>query len=133
MTDTAATDPAIAEKVSRGRRAYLSGQAAEETVMRVYQRAGYALANQRWRGGGGEIDLIFRKGNALVFVEVKQSASFARAAEMLKPDQVQRIMDAATAFVAGEPMGQLTEMQFDVALVDGHGQTEILENALMMA
>ena len=39
-------------------------------------------------------------------------------------------MATATEFVGGEPAGQLTEMRFDVALVDGQGRIEIIENAL---
>ena len=117
----------------RGRRAYLAGQSAEQMVLRDYLQRGYELAAQRWRGGGAEIDLIFRDGNGCVFVEVKQSASFDRAINALRPAQVQRLMQAATVFVAGEPRGQLTDMRFDVALVNGRGETQIIENALWAA
>lgn len=66
-----------------------------------------------------EIDLILRDGAALIFVEVKQSRSFARAAESLSARQMQRIYRSAEEFLAGEPAGSLTEVRFDVALVDG--------------
>ena len=36
---------------------------------------------------------------------------------------------AATEFLAGEPKGQLTDVRFDVALVDDKGRIEVLENA----
>ena len=32
-------------------------------------------------------------------------------------------------FIGGEPAGQLTPVRFDLALVDGAGRIEILENA----
>jgi putative endonuclease len=117
----------------RGRRAYLAGQSAEKMVLRDYLQRGYELAAQRWRGGGAEIDLIFHDGNGCVFVEVKQSASFDRAINALRPAQVQRLMQAATVFVAGELKGQLTDMRFDVALVNGRGEIQIIENALWAA
>lgn len=89
------------------------------------------LAAKRWRGGGGEIDLVFKDGDLCVFVEVKKSRSWDRAASALRPRQIARLMQAATVFVADEPKGQLTDMRFDVALVDQHGLIEILENALI--
>ena len=113
----------------RGRTACLSGAAAEECVARDYERRGFTVARRRWRGGGGEIDLILRDGDALVFVEVKQSRSFERAAERLSPAQMRRICRSAEVFLGSEPTGSLTEMRFDVALMDGRGEIRVIENA----
>lgn len=113
----------------RGKTAYLSGLAAEDSVLRRYSDCGHAVAARRWRGAGGEIDLIFRKGAELVFVEVKQSRSFARAAERVTRRQMERVYTAASEFLAGEPAGLDTQTRFDVALVDGAGRIDILENA----
>lgn len=112
---------------------YHAGRVAEEVVSQTYARQGKVFAAARWRGKGGEIDLIYRDGDAVIFVEVKKSKTHARAAEMLRPRQMQRIFNTASEFVANEPMGQLTEMRFDVALVDQSGAVEVLENALMAA
>ncbi|MFG6559891.1 YraN family protein [Sulfitobacter sp. 1A15299] len=109
--------------------AYHAGIAAENRIAQDYERRGFAIARRRWRGRTGEIDLILRNGAALIFVEVKQSRSFARAAESLSARQMQRIYRSAEEFLAGEPAGSLTEVRFDVALVDGQGATEIIENA----
>ncbi|MFG6565791.1 YraN family protein [Sulfitobacter sp. 1A13421] len=109
--------------------AYHAGIAAENRIAQDYERRGFAIARRRWRGRAGEIDLILRDGAALIFVEVKQSRSFARAAESLSARQMQRIYRSAEEFLAGEPAGSLTEVRFDVALVDGQGGTEIIENA----
>jgi putative endonuclease len=95
-----------------------------------YQRRGYELAAQRWRGQAGEIDLILRDGPLLIFVEVKRAESFAVAAERVSARQLARIAAAAGEFAAHEPAGQDSEMRFDVALVDGSGQIEIRENVL---
>jgi putative endonuclease len=113
----------------RGQRAYLAGDAAEDQVARHYEDRGYSIAERRWRGGGGEIDLIFRTGAALVFVEVKHSKTRARAAVRITPAQMHRIYASAGQYLENEPAGQLTESRFDVALVDGSGQIEIIENA----
>jgi putative endonuclease len=113
-----------------GALAYRSGLAAEDQVARRYQDAGRPIAARRWRGRGGEIDLIARDGAQVIFIEVKRADSHALAAERLGARQMQRIWDTASEFLAGEPSGQDTEVRFDVALVDGRGRIEIVENAL---
>ena len=112
---------------------YHAGLAAEEIVAADYARRGLRLERRRWRGKRGEIDLILREDDRVIFVEVKKSRDFARAAESLSYRQMQRILGAAEEFVAGEPKGLLTEMRFDVALVDAVGRVEILENACLAA
>ncbi|WP_372887114.1 YraN family protein [Shimia sp.] len=125
------TSPELAARQRRGRRAYHAGLGAEESVERHYRRRGFAVAARRCRNGGGELDLVLRDGARLVFVEVKQSRDFASAAARLSVRQIARLHRAAEVFLAGEPAGSLTECRFDVALVDGRGEIEILENAQM--
>lgn len=108
---------------------YHSGLAAEAQVEGRYLAAGRRLAARRWRSRSGEIDLVVREGATVVFVEVKRAESFARAAERLTRRQMQRIWNAASEFLAGEPHGQDTDVRFDVALVDGRGRIDIVENA----
>lgn len=109
---------------------YRAGLAAEEAVARRYAGRGDRVAARRWRGQSGEIDLVVRDsaGN-LVFIEVKQSRSHADAAMHLGERQMRRIWSAASEFLAGEPSGQDTPARFDVALVDGQGRIEVIENA----
>lgn len=116
-------------KSERGRLGWMTGQAAEDIVARHYARLGHSIAQCRWRGQGGEIDLIVRDDARVVFVEVKASRSFDRAATKLTRRQMDRICRAAEEFVGGEPAGQLTEMRFDFALVDGQGGVRVIENA----
>jgi len=111
-----------------GAKSYHAGLCAEDQVARLYERAGNVLVARRWRGRGGEIDLILRDGAQVIFVEVKQSRTHEQAAAHLSPAQVARIYAAASEFVEGEPLGQLTDVRLDAALVDGAGQIEILQN-----
>jgi putative endonuclease len=115
----------------RGKRAYLSGLAAEDQVARCYENLGAQVLQRRWRGPGGEIDLILLQGDVVIFVEVKSAATHARAATALRPAQRTRILDSASAFLATQPLGQLTETRIDAALVDMQGQIEIIENAFL--
>jgi len=117
------------ERHHRGRAAHYAGASAEMRIAQDYERRGFAIARRRWRGAGGEIDLIVRDGSGLIFVEVKKSRSFARAAEGLSIRQMRRICASAEEFLGSEPLGSLTEVRFDVALVDGTGALQIIENA----
>ncbi len=123
---------AVAWRMARGRTNYLGGMAAEAGVARHYAAAGCQIVARRWRGSRGEIDLIARNDEGLIFVEVKKSRDFTTAALRLTRPQMDRICGAASEFVASEPTGQLTVMRFDVALVDVHGRIEIVENAFGM-
>lgn len=88
------------------------------------------MAARRWRGTYGEIDMVVRDGDELVFVEVKKSRDFLRAAERLTRAQLKRIYATASEFLCGEPRGQMTPSRFDVALVNASGQIQIVENAI---
>jgi len=86
---------------------YHAGYAAEEIVADHYWRRGRSVVARRWRGRGG------------------------KAASKLGQRQMARLCRAATEFVAALPKGQLTPMRFDLAVVDGTGAVEIVENAFM--
>jgi putative endonuclease len=108
---------------------YYAGLAAEEIVANDYRCRRHEVAAQRWRGAGGEIDLILRNGDDVIFVEVKKSKTFARAASRLGRRQMDRLCASASEFLAGEPRGQLTDVRFDLALVDEYGAVKVIENA----
>lgn len=115
----------------QGQKGYHQGRVAEDLVASDYERRGRIEVARRWRGSCGEIDLILRDGAGYVFVEVKSSRTSARAAQRLSRRQMDRICGAASEFVARSATGQLTEMRFDLALVDGAGRVDVIENAFM--
>jgi putative endonuclease len=111
-----------------GRGAYFGGLAAEEMAERLYLAEGGRVLARRWRCPEGEIDLIVRLGEVIVFVEVKARRSGAgAAAEALAPRQVARIGAAAERYLAEAGGGSA---RVDVVLVDASGGVERIENAL---
>ncbi len=123
------TETLSQRRADRGSMAFHAGIAAEGRIAQDYERRGFIIARQRWRGKSGEIDLIVRDGDGLIFVEVKQSRDFESAASALSTAQMRRICRSAEEFLGTQPRGSLTEMRFDVALVNGRGETQIIENA----
>ncbi len=113
----------------QGSVSYHAGHAAEQSVAVDYERRGFTIAHRRWHGAGGEIDLIARNSDGLVFIEVKKSSSFEAAAARISERQISRIYASAAQFLEQEPDGQLTNVRFDAALVDATGAVQIIENA----
>ena len=115
--------------ISTGLRAHLAGSSAEAQAARAYEAQGYSVEELRWRGAGGEIDLILRLGVLLVFAEVKTGPSIAAAAARITPRQMQRVQASAGLYLEQQPLGALSEARIDVVLVAQDGTVEILENA----
>ena len=104
----------VTPRRDRGLRAYLSGCAAEDAALRAYEARGAKLLERRWRGTGGEIDLILREPETYVFCEVKKAANFDLALERIRQGQVQRIFTAASEYLGHTPEGQLASVRFDL-------------------
>jgi putative endonuclease len=119
----------ISTRDARAQRAYLSGRSAEHAVARHLQRLGFILVAERWKTKGGEVDLILREGDVHVFVEVKKARSFDAALHSLNERQMRRIHAAAAEYLAQTPKGQLSEVRFDLALMDETGQIRLIRDA----
>ena len=115
----------------RGQMNHHAGLAAAAQVADHFLRAGLPIRERRWRGPGGEIDLICGDEAGLVFVEVKKGRDHAGALARVTPRQLDRIRASAEAYAARMPRGSLTDMRIDLALVDATGRIEIIENATM--
>ena len=113
----------------RGRMGHHAGLAAERIVAADYERRGHPLLHSRWRGQGGEIDLVFGDGDAVIFVEVKAARDFDTAAGRVSRRQIDRIFAAGDEYVDALPRGAFTDRRYDLALVDGRGAVDIRENA----
>lgn len=79
--------------------------------------------------GAGEIDLIVRKNNTLIFVEVKKRQDINAAAYSILPKQQQRIRKAAEAFIATHKKYQDFNIRFDVVLFSNTWKIKHLQNA----
>lgn len=109
---------------------YHAGFAAEDSVARHYRGTGRPVVARRWRGKGGEIDVIARDGADTVFIEVKKSRTHEAAALRMSDRQMRRLFDCAGEYMGALPDGMNSPVRFDVALVDSVGRIEIIENAL---
>ena len=111
-----------------GQMSYHAGAAAEDIVARLYETQGFVAAKRRWRSDAGEIDLIVTKDRQAVFVEVKKSDNFAKAAQRVSNRQLRRILASAEIYLTQCSDHQVWDARVDVALVDQTGAVEVLEN-----
>lgn len=99
---------------------YQSGLFGEEVVADGLQRAGWRLLGHRVKTRVGEIDLVARRGETIVFAEVKTAKPGRFAVEeTVDARQRHRIRRAAVAWMSSHPREQrgVRRYRFDVFLV----------------
>ena len=84
----------------------------------------------RFKSAAGEIDLVLRRDDTVLFVEVKRARTHDIAASQISLQQKARINQSAEIFVAEHLSGQNFEMRLDAASVDQKGEIQIIPNAL---
>jgi len=109
------------------------GKTGEDLACRELRRRGYSIVERRHRGRGGELDIIARDGETLVFIEVKarEDHSFGDAAEAVTARKRRRIVQLALGYVMRH---RLTDVpcRFDVVSIHfdaGQPAIEIFQNA----
>ena len=123
-------------KASRGPAgggSYQTGLFGEEVVSDGMQRAGWRVLGHRVRTRWGELDLVARKGDMIVFGEVKTAAKPRAGMEELVGARAQhRLRRAAIAWMAANPRLQqgVQRYRFDVFLVyrDRRGGVERVDH-----
>lgn len=114
-----------AEITARRRR----GDAAEAAALRHLLAAGLkpVAANANYRGG--EIDLVMRDGDALVFVEVRyrRSRAFGGGAASVDFSKRRKLVLAAQMFLFAHPIFANTPCRFDVVEASGDAASPAID------
>jgi putative endonuclease len=100
-----------------------TGDAFEERACAHLRRAGLRLVERNFHTRFGEIDLIMRDRDTLVFVEVRfrRSNSFGDARASVSASKRQRLIRAAEGFLAAHPELAAMPCRFDIVAFDGTG------------
>ena len=106
------------------------GTRAERRAARHYRVRGYRLLATNLWVGGYELDLVLQRGRTIVFCEVKAKRGADRGdpLEMVTPEKVRRLRQAAETWLAANPEALGCELRFDVA-AERTGRLEIVANA----
>ena len=96
------------------------GLSGERQAAEYLERTGYEILAHRWRYGRKEIDLVARKNDLVIFVEVKKrrDESFAPIRTSVGPAKQRNIVEAANGWLAqhGRDDDNI-RYRFDVVLV----------------
>lgn len=105
------------------------GAQAEQLAAGFLQRQGLTLVQMNYRCRFGEIDLILRDRETLVFAEVRlrSRGDFGGAAASIDSKKQHRIALTAQHYLASLP--GLPPCRFDAMLIDGNGSIDWVKNA----
>jgi len=97
------------------------GRAAERRVAWHYRLRGFRVLARNVRAGGVELDLIVRRGERLVFVEVKEKTgpSHGDPLEAVDERKRERLRRGAEAWLLANPELAPLRAGFEVAAVRG--------------
>ena len=93
----------------------------ERVALRHYRLRGYRLLEANARAGRYELDLVLRRGDCVVVVEVKEKtgSAFGHPFEMIDEEKVRRVYTAAGSWLAGHPELDGLDVVFEAAAVRG--------------
>lgn len=111
-----------------------TGDNYEARALRQLEAAGLSLLERNFNTRYGEIDLIMRHNEIVVFVEVRyrRNRNFGGAVLSITPRKRQRLVRAASLFLQARPQLAEQPCRFDVLAFDDHDsstQGEWLRNA----
>lgn len=98
------------------------GARFEAAARRQLERAGLELVAHNWHSRFGELDLVMRDGDTLVFVEVRyrRDARFGGSAASVGPAKRAKLTRAAQGFLQAHPALARLPCRFDVVAFDGN-------------
>jgi len=93
----------------------------ERRALRHYRLRGYRLLDANARAGRYELDLVLRRGQRLLVVEVKEKGGggYGDPLEMIDQEKVRRVQAGAQAWLAKHPELAGLELVFEAAGVRG--------------
>lgn len=95
------------------------------------EQKGYIILERNYRNPHGEIDLIARDGDTIVFCEIKyrKKGSYGSPLSAVDVRKQKRISKVALYYTAGYRAPQNVFYRFDVIGIDGDNTIEHIENA----
>ncbi len=116
------------------RNSYQQGQVAEQLALRYLEQQGLRLVKKNFHSQRGEIDIIMRQDDTLVFVEVRQRSRrhYGSALESITPKKQQRIIQTAHYYLQQHPQQQNDPCRFDVVVIEpqsGEEKIQWIKNA----
>jgi putative endonuclease len=99
----------------------------EDAAAAFLERVGMIVEDRNWRTPSGEIDIVARDGDTLVFVEVKtrRSERAGTAEDAVSPAKQRRVVRIAKAYLAAHRSAPAA-IRFDVVAIRVLGEDRAL-------
>ncbi len=112
-----------------------TGQYYERLAIKFLKQHGMKILCQNYRCKMGEIDVIARDGDTLVFIEVKyrQSNHFGSSTEMVSYHKQIKLIKTAQFYLTQHPQAQKTPCRFDIIAIQHQPRLSIdwIQNAFI--
>lgn len=107
------------------------GDQGEQQARQLLEKNGLQLVTQNFRCKVGEIDLVMRDRESLVFVEVRvrKNNHFGSASDSITPRKQQRIIHAAQFFLQTHREWSQAPCRFDTVTITGNAAPEWCRDA----
>lgn len=107
------------------------GQLMESRVSTYLKKAGLKWIQKNYIAPYGEIDLIFKEADCLVFVEVRMrtSSCFGGAIESITQSKRAKLIKTAEHYLVANNKYDKMACRFDVVCLDGSGEIEWIKDA----
>ncbi|MBF0931813.1 MAG: YraN family protein [candidate division SR1 bacterium] len=102
------------------------GYKGEKIALERYLQREYTLLDQNFTIPGGEIDLIFTKGETIIFVEVKVVDGISERDNYLSPKKIQSLERSIENYCYIK--GIEKEIRLDLVFIQNSSIVEIYEN-----
>ncbi len=96
------------------------GTRGEDAAEHALRKAGYRIVERNFRCKAGELDVVARDGETLVFVEVRsrRDARFGGGIAAIPPAKLRQVARVAAVYLAMR-RPQFTTCRFDVVAITG--------------
>jgi putative endonuclease len=105
------------------------GRLGEYITILLYKFMFYRVIAYRMRNYCGEIDLICKRFNQLVFIEVKTRSGNFNIDNPCNPKQIERIKRAAELFLTKNTKFFGCNIRFDLVIIRANRFPKIIKNA----
>lgn len=95
------------------------GNRGENLALEYLKNRGYEILSNNYRCHFGEVDIIGRKGNEIIFIEVKTRSgnSYGYPEEAVDKNKIRHIRKVAEAYITENKMSE-TNIRFDVISIE---------------
>lgn len=112
-----------------GKISYQRGRWAEQKALKYLLTKKLKLLDKNFRSSFGEIDLIMRDKNIILFIEVRYRSNnrFHTALESISKKKCERIISTSHQYLSENRSASQLDCRFDVVVLSGSQETPTIE------